>query len=107
MDSWRYDYVDSTFEVEKNGYIAVEVYNYSDYIGISKDNHKRDLSDYFNIKIPKQNIVEIQHFKIEQNKKGNNLVRGAIGAVVLGGLMLTPLGPIVAGAKLVAMGDCC
>jgi hypothetical protein len=102
MFNWTYDYVDGTLGGVRHGIIGVEVCNYDDKINVWKNSSG---SDYFSVDIPKQNIVEIQHYVIEKQKeKSNKLVYSAVGAAVLGGLMFTPLGPAIAGAKLMSLG---
>ena len=99
MQDWLFDYVGGTYEGvrlgthESMGVTISKLHN--DYIWIFKKGH-------ISIKIPWKNVVEIQHFTADPKKKTGK--KWLIGAAIGAGIMLTPLGPIIAGAKLVAMG---
>ena len=99
MSSWRYDYVDGTLKGvgdaahERIGFEISKLYD--THILVSKKNS-------VSVKIPWEHVVEMQHFTVDPKKKSGK--KWLVGAAIGAGIMLTPLGPIIAGAKLVAMG---
>jgi len=104
MASWIYDYVDGA-PTEVRAGISVDVVNFHDYqnkncISVTS---RMSGSDYFSFDIPTQNIVDIQHFEVEERGKKKGLLYGAIGGVALAGLLLTPLGPVIMGAQVMAL----
>jgi len=103
MVSWIYDYVDGAPEGVRQG-IGVDVTNFHNMNGCISIRSKMSGSDDFSIDIPTKNIVEIQHFTVEENKKTNKGIYAIGGAIALGALTLTPVGAVIAGAKAVAAG---
>ena len=100
----EFDYVESTlgFTLEDPRVVLI---NNDDSIGIRRPTTHSPPIDNLSIKIPMKNIVDIQYYAVKkEKKKTNKLLFGAVGAVVLGGLMFTPLGPAIAGAKLMSVG---
>jgi len=98
-----FDYVDGTLDnVNQGNFIEFE--DMGSHIRVSK-NPNLEENRRTTLEIPKENIVELQHYTVTPSKKKTNKGLYALGgALILGGLMFTPLGPAIAGAKLMSLG---
>jgi hypothetical protein len=73
-------------------------------LGICKISSALSKKGNTSIHIPWEHIVEISYSTDSVSVKKSKLGRGLLGLVLGGAVMLTPLGPVVAGAKIVAAG---
>lgn len=119
LHSWIYSYVDGSLEGVKQG-LGIDITDFGNMYNTSKSAcilvrnssyNKAFDSGYFRLEIPWQNVVEVQHFKVDKKKKkkeeNKSLLKSGLKLLAFAGLVAISGGAVLilgAGKALLASG---